>query len=250
MRRLHLAAASALALGAGLVACNRQVVVGSPEPGSVTTMSTAPNTLTPQEQAAGWHLLFDGKTIDQWRGYKATDVPAAWHVDNGLLTKTGEGEDIVTKQTYANFELQMDWKITTGGNAGLFYRGTEEYDHIYWSAPEYQLLDDANHPDGRNPLTSAGADYALYPAPRGYVNPANEWNHTRIVVDGNHVQHYLNGHLMVDYTLMSPDWEAKVKASKFADWPHYGRAPRGLIGLQGDHPGTLEIRNMKIRELP
>jgi hypothetical protein len=208
------------------------------------------NALTPAEQAAGWRLLFDGATTKGWRGYKSQAMPNGWRVENGTLTKDGSVGDILTADQFANFELALDWKIATGGNAGVFYRGTEEYDHIYWSAPEYQLLDDANAPDGKSRLTSAAAAYALYPSPAGIVKPAGEWNSTRIVVNGAHVEHWLNGQKVVQYELWSPDWEAKVKASKFNDWPNYGRAKSGYIAIQGDHNGVLALRNIKIRTLP
>ena len=193
--------------------------------------------------AAGWRALFDGKDTSAWRGYKSQDLPPEWKVVDGVLTKEGKSNDIVTKDQFGDFELEADWKIAPGGNAGIFYRGTEEYDHVYWSAPEYQLLDDARHPDGKNRLTSAGAAYALYPPPAGVVN------HTRIVARGPHVEHWLNGKKVVQYELGSPDWEAKVKASKFKDWPNYGRAKKGVIAIQGDHEGTLEMKNIRIREL-
>jgi hypothetical protein len=179
-----------------------------------------------------------------------TALTNGWTAENGTLTKTASVEDILTNDQYANFELTLDWKIATGGNAGIFYRGTEEYDHIYWSAPEYQLLDDANAPDGKSRLTSAAAAYALYPPPAGIVKPAGEWNSTRILVNGAHVEHWLNGQKVVQYELWSPDWEAKVKASKFKDWPNYGRAKSGYIAIQGDHNGVLTLRNIKIRTLP
>jgi hypothetical protein len=131
----------------------------------------------------------------------------------------------------------------------VFYRGTEEYDHIYWSAPEYQLLDDAGHPDGKSRLTSAGADYGLYPSPAGVVKPADQWNSTLIVANGNTVQHWLNGQKLLEYEIGSPDWESKVKASKFVAYPNYGRAKRGYIAIQGDHDGSLSIRNVRIREI-
>jgi hypothetical protein len=212
--------------------------------------ATSVNTLTAAEQTAGWRLLFDGATTKGWRGYKSQALPNGWRVENGTLTKDGSVGDILTADQFGNFELTLDWKIATGGNAGIFYRGTEEYDHIYWSAPEYQLLDDANAPDGKNRLTSAGAAYALYPPPAGIVKPANEWNSTRIIVNGAHVEHWLNGQKVVQYELWSPDWEAKVKASKFNDWPNYGRAKSGYIAIQGDHNGVLALRNIKIRTLP
>ncbi|HWJ14146.1 MAG TPA: DUF1080 domain-containing protein, partial [Gemmatimonadaceae bacterium] len=118
------------------------------------------------------------------------------------------------------------------------------------TGPEYQLLDDANAPDGKNRLTSAASAYGLYAPPAGVVKPADEWNTTRIVVNGAHVEHWLNGQKVVSYELWSPDWKAKVAASKFKDWPNYGLAKRGHIAIQGDHNGALAIRNIRIRELP
>jgi hypothetical protein len=156
----------------------------------------------------------------------------------------------VTREAFGNFELELEWKIDKGGNSGIFYRGTREYDRIYWSAMEYQLLDDANAPDGRKRLTSAAAAYALYAAPAGIVKPADEWNTTRIVVDGAHVEHWLNGQKVVTYELWSEDWKAKVAASKFKVYPNYGLAKGGHIGIQGDHEGTLALRHIRIRELP
>ncbi|MDQ6829118.1 MAG: DUF1080 domain-containing protein [Gemmatimonadota bacterium] len=198
---------------------------------------------------AGWRPLFDGTSTSGWRGYKSETVPSGWTVIDGVLTKNTSTDDIVSKEQFGDFELELEWKLGTGGNAGIFYRGTEEYDHIYWSAPEYQLLDDANAPDGRSRLTSAGAAYGLYPSPVGVVKPANEWNSTRIVVKGGHVEHWLNGQKLLEYELWSPDWEAKVKASKFGEWPNYGRAKSGYLAIQGDHDGKLELRGIRIREL-
>jgi hypothetical protein len=207
-------------------------------------------TLSAAEAKAGeWRQLFDGKTTTGWRGYKSPDVPAGWAVKDGVLVKEGKSSDLVTRDQYGDFELEFDWKLAPGGNAGVLYRGTEEYDHIYWSAPEYQLLDDAAHKDGQNRLTAAGAAYALYPPPAGVVKPAGEWNSSRIVARGAHVEHWLNGQKVVEYELWSPDWEAKVKASKFKDWPNYGRARKGYIAIQGDHEGALSLRNLRIREL-
>ena len=196
-----------------------------------------------------WKVLFDGKSLDAWRGYKSDAVPNGWVVENGTLTKHDRVADIVSKDEFANFELTIDWKIGEAGNSGIFYRGTEEYEHIYWSAPEYQLLDDDKASDNKTRLTCAGSAYALYPSPAGHLKPVGDWNTTRIVANGNHVEHWLNGVKMVEYELGSPDWEAKVKESKFKDWPNYGRAKRGHIAIQGDHEGTLAFRNIRIREL-
>jgi hypothetical protein len=214
------------------------------------TPAPAPlNTLTAAEQAAGWKLLFDGTTTNGWRGYKLDSMPGGWQVVDGALTRVAAGGDIVTRDQYANFELKLDWNISPGGNSGILYRGSEEEDAIYWSAPEMQVLDDARHPDGHSRLTSAGSDYGLYPSPAGVVKPAGEWNHVRIVVNGNHVEHWLNGVKVVEYELGSADWTAKVAASKFAPHPHYGRNTTGYISLQ-DHGDRVAYRNIKIRVLP
>jgi hypothetical protein len=223
--------------------------MGNNTPASSSTATTN-STLTADQRAAGWRPLFDGTNTDAWRGYKEAAFPAGWNIVDGTLTKNGSVGDLLTKEKFGNFELAFDWKLAPGGNAGVFYRGTEEYDHIYWSAPEYQLLDDARHPDGKSRLTSAGADYAVYPSPAGVVKPADEWNSSLVVAKGDTVQHWLNGQKLLEYVIGSPDWLAKVKASKFAAYPNYGLAKTGYIGIQGDHDGSLSIRNVRIRVLP
>lgn len=185
-----------------------------------------------------------------WRGWTTEGFPSGWRVTDGVLSKQGSVDDLVTKEMFGNFELTLEWKIGKEGNSGIFYRATREYDHIYWSGPEYQLLDDANAPDGKNPLTAAASAYGLYAAPAGVVRPYDHWNRTRILVKGNRVEHWLNGRKVVDYDLLGPDWSTKVAASKFSAYPNYGRAPTGFIGIQGDHPGALAIRHMRIRMLP
>ena len=234
-------------LAVAVVACTPMGNSPPAESGATTSVSTG---LTAEQRAAGWRPLFDGTNTAAWRGYKTQTMPSGWRIVDGTLTKSGSVEDIVTKDQFGNFQLALDWKLSPGGNAGVFYRGTEEYDHIYWSAPEYQLLDDAGHPDGKSRLTAAGSDYGLYPSPAGVVKPADEWNSTLIVVNGNTVQHWLNGQKLLEYELWSPDWVARVKASKFKDYPNYGLAKSGYIGIQGDHDGTLSLRNIRIRVLP
>lgn len=202
--------------------------------------------------ANGWRVLFDGSDLSAWRGYKRQDVPPAWRIENGTLTFApagdGNGGDLITRDQYGDFELTLEWKISPGGNSGIMYRVTEAADRTYETGPEMQVLDNSMHQDGKNPLTSAGSDYALYAPARDVTRPVGEWNAVRILVRGNHVEHWLNGEKVVEYELGSPDWEAKVKASKFAEWPGYGRASRGHIALQ-DHGDRVWYRNVKIRAL-
>ncbi len=203
----------------------------------------------PSKAAPIWRILFDGSSLDAWRGYKSETIPSDWHLTDGTLAKEVPVADIVSKDEFGDFELQLEWTIGEAGNSGIFYRGTEEYDHIYWTAPEYQLLDDEKAEDNKTRLTCAGAAYGLYPSPAGHLKPVGQWNSTRIVAKGAHVEHWLNGVKLLEYELWSPDWDAKVKASKFSVWPNYGRARKGHVALQGDHDGTLAFRNIRVREL-
>jgi hypothetical protein len=213
--------------------------------------ATAPLVGADQSSAPGpWRSLLEDHSAPAWRGWKEPGLPAGWHVEGGVLTKDGKVDDLVTNDSFGNFELELEWMTGKAGNSGIFYRGTREYDHIYWSAPEYQLLDDENTEDGKSRLTAAGSVYALYGVPAGVVAQFDHWNTTRLVVKGNHVEHWLNGKKVVAYDLKSADWKSRVAASKFSAYPNYGLAAAGLIGIQGDHPGTLAIRAIRIREWP
>jgi len=246
MTHHRLVSLAALGLSAALLGCstassNGGAMSSSPAPAAAASTS-APTT-------QGWRNLID-PSLSAWRGYREAKVPAGWSVADGVLSKTASSNDLVSRDEFANFELEFEWKLHPGGNAGVFYRGSEEAEKIYFTAPEYQLLDDAGHADGKSRLTSAGSDYALYPSPAGVVKPANEWNSSRIVARGPHVEHWLNGQKLLEYEAGSPDWETRLKASKFATWPKYGRLTTGHLGIQGDHEGELAIRNMRIRTLP
>jgi hypothetical protein len=200
-------------------------------------------------QGSSWRPLFDGTSLAAWRGYQTQEMPKGWSIEDGVLVKKGTAGDIMTRDTFGDFELELEWKLEKGGNAGVFYRATEEYEKIYWSGTEYQLLDDANAPDGRTRMTSAAAAYGIYPSKEGALKPVGEWQSSRIVVKKNHVEHWLNGQKVVEYELWSDDWKAKVAASKFKAYPNYGLAKRGAIGIQGDHNGALSLRNIRIRPL-
>lgn len=215
--------------------------------------AAADNVLTDAEQQAGWQLLFDGTTIDQWRAANGTGVPAMWSVVDGAITaKAGKGGvDLVSVDEYADFELAIDFKVAKNGNSGIFYRGVETPSApIYHSAPEYQILDDTGHPDAKNgPDRFCGTNYDVDPPlVAGACKPAGEWNSAKIVVKGAHVEHWLNGQKTADYELWSPEWKAKVAASKFKAWPAYGMARSGRLSLQ-HHGDDVAFKNIKIRVL-
>lgn len=208
----------------------------------------APNTLTAAEQEAGWRLLFDGHTTLGWRGYRKDSVHAGWQVMDGALTLVRAGGDIMTREVFANFELSLEWKVAPGGNSGVMYRVSEDKSAPFWTGPEMQVLDDERHADGKSRLTAAGSCFAVYPSAAGAVKPADQWNQARLLVNGAHVEHWLNGVKVTEYDIGSPDWDARIKASKFAPHERFGKNTRGYIDLQ-DHGDRVAYRNIKIREI-
>lgn len=208
----------------------------------------AANTLTAEERAAGWRLLFDGRTTSGWRGYKKTEMPSGWQVVDGALTRTAQAGDIVTTEQFGSFELAFEWKVAPKGNSGVMFHVTEDRDYPWQSGPEYQILDNAGHPDGAKPETSTASDYAIHAPAKDVSRPAGSWNQSRIVVNGNRVEHWLNGERVVEYELGSPEWTERVKKSKFAKYPNWALAGRGHIALQ-DHGDLVAYRNIKIRPI-
>ncbi len=243
-------------LTAGLVALSLAALLGSwlSRPSRIAnaaeTGASAHNTLTQAEREAGWRLLFDGKTLAGWRGYKAQAVPASWKiVDGSVVSKPAEGEalgHLITNEQFADFELRFDWKMVAGGNSGVMYRVTETQENPWDSGPEYQVLDNTNHPDGHNPLASASACYAVYPPAKDVTKPLGEWNQSRIVAQGPRVEHWLNGEKVLEYEVASPNWTSYVKTSRYWATPEWGRAVKGHFCLQ-DYGIALEYRNIKVR---
>ncbi|MEO5568944.1 MAG: DUF1080 domain-containing protein [Gemmatimonadaceae bacterium] len=230
-----------------MTGCSRSVSVGSAQSAAPEPPPSA-NTLSAREQREGWKLLFDGKRLTStWRAYQADTIGPEWRIVDSILTKTRPGDDIVTREQFGDFELAFDWKVSPRGNAGVFIRATEAESKIYWSGPEFQIADDSLTPDSRNPLTSAGAAYGLYAPPKGVAKFGGAWNKSRIVARGPHVEHWMNGQKTIEYEAWSPEWKAKVAGSKFNEYPKWGLAKSGFIGIQGDHGGTLELKNIKIR---
>jgi len=208
----------------------------------------APNTLTAAEKAAGWRLLFDGKTTGGWRVYQKKEMSQGWQIVDGALTRVATGGDIVSVDQFDDFELAFDWKVNAGGNSGVFFRAAEDTTYVWQNAAEYQILDNAGHKDGASPITSTGSNYAVHAPSKDTSKPAGEWNRSRIVVKGNHVEHWLNGEKVVEYEIGNEEWKALVAKSKFAKYPTYGRVARGHIAIQ-DHGDFVAYRNVKIRPL-
>ncbi|MCU1320234.1 MAG: hypothetical protein JWP98_1752 [Edaphobacter sp.] len=222
-----------------------------------------PNTLSKKEAAQGWKLLWDGKTTNGWRSTHASDFPATgWEVKDGLLTVTdhggeegGDAGDIITTRKYANFELTVDFRITRGANSGIKYFVDPDLNKGPGSSIglEYQILDDAVHPDakkGKDSDRTIASLYDLIPAAKDKpVKPVGEWNTARIVVRGANGEHWLNGKKVVEYERFTPHFRQIVAESKYHVWPNFGELHDGYIMLQ-DHGFPVSFRNIKIRERP
>jgi hypothetical protein len=217
----------------------------------------APATAAADGNDEGWIELFNGENLAGWRSYNHAEALAPWTVEDGAIFLAVDadeegmtGGDLVTEQQFENFELEVDWKISPGGNSGIFFgvREIEGQDVAYLTGVEMQVLDDDGHPDGADPATSAGSCYALYARSERMTRPVGEYNHARIVARDGVVEHWLNGKKIVEYDMNSDDWAERVAASKFADWEHFARYRRGHIALQ-DHTDPVWFRNIRIREL-
>lgn len=208
------------------------------------------NTLTAEEKAAGWQLLFDGKDASQWwRGYNKTELPKEWVAEDGALVRKGGG-DIVTKAEYESFEFSIDWKISEGGNSGVMLKVKELPDKPpYWTGPEAQIQDNVK---GHDPQ-KAGWMYQLYSASVDTTKPVGEWNTfvlkcQKTPAGTYKCEHTMNGTKYCEYEIGSADWKEKLAKSKFAKWEGFGTADKGHLCLQ-DHGNLVWFRNIKIREL-
>jgi hypothetical protein len=194
-------------------------------------------------------VLFDGSDLSHWRGYKQEEIGKGWKVVDGVLKFDGSGGgDITTKQEFDNFELTFDWKVEKGSNSGVMYRVSLGDGAPYLSGPEYQVLDDDVHNDGKNPLTSAGSIYALYAPKDKKLNPVGEWNSAKIVLNGNHLEHWLNGTLVAETEIHGDDWNQRREKSKFRDWEKFGMNASGHICLQ-DHGDVVYYRDIRVKPL-
>jgi hypothetical protein len=223
----------------------------------------ADNTLTEKEKAEGWILLFDGQTFNGWRGYGKTEVPSAWTIEEGAIKISGSGlgeagaengGDIIIDQKFQNFELKFDWKVSEGGNSGVFYMAQEIDSLPIWrSSPEYQVLDNVNHLDAKLGVDGnrmSASLYDLIPAKPQNSKPFGEWNSGSITVYKGTVIHGQNGANVVEYHLWTPEWKTMLDNSKFAGWEEMlnagGEERKGYIGFQ-DHGDNVWFRNIKIK---
>lgn len=220
---------------------------GNTQRADVTPEPTGPNTITSAERRDGWQLLFDGVSTTGWHTY-GKQVVEGWAAKDGTLTRTAAVGDLVSDQQFDSFELTLEWKIGEKGNSGIFYWANEGTKVIYENAPEMQVLDNVGHPDGKSPLTAAGALYGLYPSQQALAKPLGEWNSVRIVTHGGKVEQWFNGVRVVVADFDSKEMKDKIANSKFKQWPTFGKSRRGHIGLQ-EHESPVWFRNIKIREL-
>ena len=202
-------------------------------------------------QSKNWIFLFDGKNVKGLRGYKMENFP--WDnlkIENGTLKTLvhEKGVDIISKEKYRDFELELEWKVQSGGNSGIFYFANEKGSHIWQSAPEMQVLDNIVHVDGRRTTTSAGALYDLIAPSEVAVKPVGEFNQVRIVAKNNHIEHWLNEIKILEYDYQSDNFKRLIAKSKFRDMPFFAKKIEGAIGLQGDH-GEVWYKNIRIRKL-
>lgn len=218
------------------------------EPGKEQTVL---NELGDAEKSEGWELLFNGTDTEGWHIYNQDPgTPTGWKVEEGILTNPNEDNDIVTDKSYKDFELVLEWRVQPESNSGVFFHvvETDEAEYLYETGPEYQLLDDKGLEGKLKDAQYSGANYDMQAPGEAPVKNAGEWNQTRIRVKGPHVEHWLNGAKVVEYELWTDAWKKQVQNSKWKDYPLYGKAKEGLIGLQ-DHGGITSFRNIKIREL-
>ena len=212
---------------------------------NVKAQKSEHNKLSKQERKDGWKLLFNGKRLNKWRNFKKDSVSDGWQVKEGAFVRAGKSAgDIVTKKQYDSFELQLEYKISKGGNSGLMFHVTEEESTPWRSGPEIQIQDNV---DGHDPQLS-GWLYQLYSSEKDATKPAGQWNQLRILITPEKCEQYMNGVKYCEYVKRSKDWDERVAKSKFAAFSKFGKSKKGHICLQ-DHGNEVAFRNVKIREV-
>jgi hypothetical protein len=222
--------------------------------GQISNDDPKANTLTDEEKAAGWQLLFDGKDFDGWHNFRREGVRPGWQVKDGMLAciDPHQAGDIVTTKSFDWFELQLDYNISHAGNSGIMYHITEKGGAMWATGPEFQLEDNTAAADP----VRCGWLYALYQPPidpatgktLDATKPVGEWNHVRLIISPDKCEHYINGVKYFEYNMHSDDFKDRVAKSKFHTMPDFAKSDSGFIGLQGDH-GSVAFRNIKIKPI-
>ncbi|MCV2885513.1 DUF1080 domain-containing protein [Aestuariibacter sp. AA17] len=211
--------------------------------------ATTDNALSSEEKSQGWELLFDGHSLDKWRNYKGQTVSPKWVIDDGAMhLSTKGGGDVISRDTYDNFDLKLEWKVSKAGNSGIFILADEKGGAVYSHAPEIQILDNERHSDNKIDSHLSGSLYDMVASPARSHKPAGEWNQVRIQLLDKHLQVWQNGIQTTSIVIGSTTWNKLVDASKFATWKGFGENHSGYIGLQ-DHGDPVWFRNIKIRSL-
>ncbi len=213
------------------------------------------NSLTATEKDAGWNLLFDGESLDGWRGFNLDKAPDCWRVEDGILKIINAGgaesaEGIITDRKFSSFALSVDFKLTAAANSGILYHVGEDakYTYAYETGTEYQLIDQDGWPDPLEDWQITSANYAMHPPKTKPFKPLGEWNHALLIVDGNNVTHVLNGEVTVEFEKYSDEWVELRNSGKWSDYPDYGKFDEGHICLQ-NHGTIVHFKNIKIKEL-
>ncbi|MDX3774218.1 DUF1080 domain-containing protein [Chromatiaceae bacterium AAb-1] len=218
------------------------------KPATTTTEDTV-NTAAAAEASGEWQWLFNGESIAAWTGSDGKAPGSQWQIiDDALVLTAGGGGDIISKQSFTDFELELEWQISASGNSGVFYKVAGADSAIWSSGLEYQLLDDDNYPGHDNPIHFTASLFDIYAPQVDAHQPAGSWNHTRIVVRHPQVEHWLNGKLVLQFELGSADWQQRTANSKFAGIDAFAKTERGHIALQ-DHGDRVAFRQIRIREL-
>lgn len=249
--KIYLLAASALLMAA----CNNSTDnAATTAPGADSAAAAAAATTTPSVDSSGFQSLFDGKSTTGWHSYGKATAGAAWKAADGVLsldTSVKDAGDLVTDNSYENFDLKLDWKISKNGNSGIIFliqEDTAKYDKTYKSGPEMQVLDNDGHPDGKITKHRAGDLYDLIKSTAEPVKPVGEWNQAEIIVNKGKLELKLNGVTTVATTLWDDNWKKLVAGSKFKDMPNWGTFTSGKIALQ-DHGNVVSYRNIVIKKL-
>jgi len=234
----------------GILLIGTPYVLRSPDSASPPVSDTI-NSLTEPERETGWRLLFDGTSLDGWRGYQRDSVPGGWAVEASAIHFEGEGSNsttLITTDTFDHFELRIEWKISPEGNSGIIYRATEDKKDPYRTGPEFQVLDNAVLDNPSGSVYQAGALYGLYAPTKDVTRPVGEYNEARIVVRGNHVEHWMNGTKLLEAEIGSEAWKERVAGTKFTNYDAFVEAETGHIALQ-DHGHPVWYRDIKLRPL-